>query len=245
MKVISILILLCFSSMNTFAGNETNQSFSKAKKLLETEVYQNNRVTLYCGATFDSKKNITPPNGFYTDKHVKRSKRVEWEHVVPAENFGRTFVEWREGDKQCVSSKGKSYKGRKCANKANAEYRYMQADMHNLFPAIGAVNAMRSNYNFTMLPHVKESDFGSCAMKIDSRKAEPPVEARGRIARTYLYMDDTYSRYKMSKSQKQLMNAWDKTYPVAAWECERAEKIANIQKNVNEVVESRCNKLYP
>lgn len=240
MKVIGALILLSLFPLSTFATNEVNQSFSKAKKLLETKVYQNNRTTLYCGASFDSKKNIKPPRGFHTDKHVKRSKRVEWEHVVPAENFGRTFIEWREGDKQCVTSKGKAYKGRKCANKANAEYRYMQADMHNLFPAIGAVNAMRSNYNFQMLPHV-QSEFGSCPMKINNKKAEPPVEARGRIARTYLYMDDTYSRYSMSKSQKQLMSAWDKMYPVSEWECTRSKKIASIQRNRNEIVESRCN----
>ncbi len=175
MKFISILILLSLFPLSAFATNETNQSFSKAKKLLETKVYQNNRITLYCGAIFSSDKSITPPIGFHTDKHVKRSKRVEWEHVVP-ENFGRTFVEWREGDKQCVTSKGKAYKGRRCANKANAEYRYMQADMYNLFPAIGAVNAMRSNYNFQMLPHV-QSEFGSCPMKIENKKAEPPVDA--------------------------------------------------------------------
>jgi len=96
-------------------------------------------------------------------------------------------------------------------------YRYMQADMFNLYPAIGAVNALRVNYNFNMLPAVK-SDFGSCVMKIDNRKAEPPEAARGRIARTYLYMDGAYKRYSMSKSQRQLMNAWDKIYPVDAWE---------------------------
>jgi deoxyribonuclease-1 len=239
MKIISILILFSLFPLSTFAANETNQSFSKAKKLLETKVYQSNRITLYCGASFDSKKSITPPIGFHTDKHVKRSKRVEWEHVVPAENFGRTFVEWRTGDKQCVSSKGKTYKGRRCANKVNAEYKYMQADMHNLFPAIGAVNAMRSNYNFQMLPHV-QSGFGSCAMKIENRKAEPPIEARGRIARAYLYMDDTYSRYSMSNAQKQLMSAWDKMYPVSTWECKREENIANIQKNHNMFVERSC-----
>ncbi|WP_409439113.1 endonuclease [Psychromonas sp. GE-S-Ul-11] len=104
--------------------------------------------------------------------------RVEWEHVVPAENFGRTFIEWREGDKQCVTSKGKAYKGRKCANRVNDEYKYMKADMHNLFPAIWAVNAMRSNYNFQLLPQV-ESGFGSCLMKVNNKKAEPPVESRG------------------------------------------------------------------
>ena len=45
----------------------------------------------------------------------------------------------------------------------------------------------------------------------------------------------------MSKSQKQLMNAWDKMYPVSEWECTRSRKIANIQKNKNKIVESRCN----
>lgn len=62
--------------------------------------------------------------------------------------------------------------------------------MFNLYPAIGAVNALRSNYNFTMLPSTPGS-FGSCQMKINNKKAEPPVAARGRIDRTYLYMDST------------------------------------------------------
>ncbi|PKG37726.1 endonuclease I, partial [Psychromonas sp. Urea-02u-13] len=105
--ITTVALLLTTSVL---AENTTITSFSKAKKNLETKVYQNHRETLYCGAIFDSKKNITPPNGFTSVKHVKRSKRVEWEHVVPAENFGRTFIEWREGDKQCVTSKGKSYK---------------------------------------------------------------------------------------------------------------------------------------
>lgn len=52
-----------------------------------------------------------------------------------------------------------------------------------------------------MLPSEK-SDFGSCAMKTDNRKAEPPVDVRGRIARTYLYMEGAYKRYSMSKPQR-------------------------------------------
>lgn len=125
---------------------------------------------------------------------------------MPAENFGRTYSEWRDGHKQCVNSKEKAFKGRKCAEKANTDYRYMQADMFNIYPAIGAVNALRSNYNFTMLP-AAQSDFGSCKMKIDNRKAEPPEAAKGRISRTYLYMENTYKRYSMSKSQRKLMSA--------------------------------------
>jgi len=235
----TFIILLVTLSLPTLAANQEIQSFSKAKKILEKQVYHNHRKTLYCGASFDAKKKITPPHGFSTTKYVKRAKKVEWEHVVPAENFGRTFVEWRDGHKRCINSKGKAFKGRKCAEKVNTEYRYMQSDMFNLYPAIGAVNALRSNYNFTMLPAVR-SNFSSCAMKINNRKAEPPEMARGQISRTYLYMEGAYKRYSMSKSQRQLISAWDKMYPVDAWECARAKKISRLQKSGNDVVKSRC-----
>jgi deoxyribonuclease-1 len=239
MKILLHLLISTLITTPVFAANQEVQSFRKAKRILEKQVYNNHRITLYYNATFDAKKKVKPPRGFTTKKYIKRAKKVEWENVVPAENFGRTFIEWRDGNKQCVNNKGKPYKGRKCADKTNKEYRLMQADMFNLYPAIGAVNALRSNYNFTMLPNIK-SNFGSCAMKIDSRKAEPPIIARGKIARSYLYMEDTYKRYSMSKSQRQLMNAWDKTYPVDEWECTRALKITVLQASKNNVVKSRC-----
>ncbi|MFT7007662.1 MAG: deoxyribonuclease-1 [Colwellia sp.] len=239
MKIIITLLITISIATTALAGNKEIQSFSKAKKTLEKLVYNKHRTTLYCGAIFDVNKKVIPPQGFITTKYIKRAKKIEWEHVVPAENFGRTFSEWRDGHKQCINSKGKSFKGRRCAEKVNNEYRYMQSDMFNLYPAVGAVNALRSNYNFTLLPAIK-GNFGSCAMKIKSRKAEPPKAARGQIARTYLYMNDVYARYSMSKSQNQLMTAWDKTYPVDAWECARAKKITRLQKNDNNVVMSRC-----
>ena len=165
---------------------------------------------------------------------------MEWEHLVPAENFGQAFAEWREGDAQCVDNRGKAFKGRKCAEKVNKDYRYMQADMYNLYPAIGAVNALRQNYNFQMLPGEKP-DFGSCEMKIADRKAEPPIRSRGQIARTYKYMADAYApRYRMSRQQTQLMDAWDKMYPVDAWECTRARRIKRLQGNENPFVKERC-----
>ncbi|MEN8637997.1 endonuclease [Pseudoalteromonas distincta] len=239
MKLIITLLLTILGTSEVLAANQEIESFSKAKKILEKQVYNNHRNTLYCGAEFDSQKKVTAPKGFTTTKYLKRAKKVEWEHVVPAENFGRTFSEWRDGHSQCVSSKGKSFKGRRCAEKVNTEYRLMQADMFNLYPAIGAVNALRSNYNFTVLPSA-QSDFGSCAMKIDNRKAEPPESTRGEIARTYLYMESAYKRYNMSSSQRQLMNAWDNMYPVDDWECTRAKKISSLQKSENNVVKSRC-----
>ena len=223
-------------------GNTKYDSFAKVKKILEHQVYQDHRVTLYCLASYDRDKNITLPKGFTTPEHEKRARRVEWEHVVPAENFGRFFKEWREGAPGCTDSKGRSFKGRKCAEKENMTFRYMQADMYNLYPAIGAVNAIRSNYNYQMLPGEKAA-FGTCPMKIADRHAEPPAYARGEIARTTLYMADAYKDvYKLSSQQRKLMEAWSREDPVDKWECTRAKRIEKLQGNTNKFVAEACRK---
>ena len=234
-------LLLVLPAQGWAAGNMQNESFAKAKRLLEQKVYYDHRQTLYCGAAFDEHKQIRLPRGFTADKHRKRSSRVEWEHVVPAENFGRTFPEWREGHALCVDRKGKAFKGRACAEKVNADYRRMQADMYNLYPAIGSVNAVRSNKNFQMLGPDVPSAFGSCPMKISGNKVEPPERARGQIARSSLYMADSYSEhYRLSRQQQQLMQAWARQYPVDAWECRRASRIERLQGNENRFVKDPC-----
>ena len=70
---------------------------------------------------------------------------------------------------------------------------------------------------------------------------QPPESARGRIARTYMYMEQAYPKYKMSKQQLQLMTAWDKQFPVSKWECKRAVRIEKLQGKVNEVLDLKCN----
>lgn len=84
----------------------------------------------------------------------------------------------------------------------------MQADMFNLYPSAGPVNAMR-NYNYTAGIENVKSRFGSYEIKFANRKVGPPEISRKHIARTYLYFDDAYKRFNMSKSQKQLMTAWN------------------------------------
>lgn len=224
-------------------GNTTNDDFRDAKKMLERKVYFDHRVTLYCGYAFDKNKNVDLPGSFSTPQHHQRANRVEWEHVVPAENFGRAFLAWREGrdgTKRCIDKKGHYFKGRRCAEELSEEFRLMQADMYNLYPAVGAVNAVRSNYNYELLPGVPNT-FGSCEMKIDRRRAEPPERSRGQIARTMLYMEAAYSPvYKLSDRQRRQAQNWSAQYPVDQWECTRAERIARLQGNENEGVAQAC-----
>ena len=237
--VMALVLAMAPLSQAADRGNTANDSFNTAKRLLERQVYHDHRVTVYCGATFDSKKNIDLPKGFTTPSHAKRALKVEWEHAVPAENFGRAFVEWREGDAQCVNKNGKPFKGRKCAEKVNQRYRYMQADMYNLFPSIGAVNAIRGNFQYSELPGVAP-DFGSCEAKVDGRRFEPPARAKGQVARAGLYMAWAYREDRLSAQQKRLFEAWDRTYPVDSWECTRARRIENLQGNENPFVKRPC-----
>ena len=67
------LILAFAAGLAAAAGNTQIESFNQAKKTLEREVYQDHRITFYCQAPFDSRKNITLPAGFTTPKHEKRA----------------------------------------------------------------------------------------------------------------------------------------------------------------------------
>lgn len=238
-KAFLVLALVTLPLVALATGNTTNDSFNQAKRMLERQVYYDHRVTIYCGVKFDTQKHVALPTGFSTLAHEKRATKVEWEHAVPAENFGRAFAEWREGDPQCVNKNGKPFKGRRCAEKVNAEYRHMQADMYNLFPAIGAVNAVRSNRQYSVLPG-SEAAFGSCPAKVDGNRFEPPDRAKGLVARAALYMACSYPMYRLSRQQQQLFEAWDKMHSIDAWECTRAKRIEALQGNANTRVKGPC-----
>ena len=239
LKLIPSAILVVLPVLAFASGNTTNDSFNTAKRMLEHQVYFDHRMTIYCGAKFNAQKRVTLPAGFTAAAHEKRATRVEWEHAVLAENFGRAFPEWRDGHPECVNRNGKPFKGRRCAEKINMEYRPMQADMYNRFPAIGAVNAVRSNKQYSALPG-SASAFGSCPAKVDGKRFEPPDRAKGQVARAALYMADSYPKYRLSRQQQQLFEAWDKMFPVDAWECTRAKRIEALQGNANARVKEPC-----
>lgn len=233
-----ILLSLPFSGCEASSREEVPDNYAKAIKLLKNKVWKNYPQTIYCGASYDKNGDINLPAGFSTPAHQKRAKRIEWEHAVPAENFGRAFREWREGDPVCVH-KGKPYKGRKCAAKANEEFRRMEADMYNLFPAIGAVNAVRGNKQYAELPG-EEASFGICEAKVRDNNFEPTDRSKGQVARAALYMDWKYKSYRLSDRQKRLFNAWNKKFPAERDECERARLIQKLQKTENIFISKSC-----
>ena len=203
-------------------------NFNDAKKYLRTRVRElYDGRTIYCGCKADARNVDLESCGYRVQKNRKRASRVEWEHVVPAEAFGQSFVEWREGAAACGVKHGKAVKGRKCAEK-NPEFQRMEGDVYNLFPEIGELNGLRSNYSMAEIGG-KADRFGGCAVRLEGRKFEPADSAKGVVARTYLNFENRYPGHGIvSDKNRKLFEAWDQAHPVTDVECRRWRELEGL-----------------
>lgn len=244
-----------FSLVLAYADNDNSnhviKNFLQAKKIA-AQIHKENPKTIYCGCTYTDKEINLESCGYRIhNKKPDRAYRLEWEHVAAAESFGQSFVEWRDAENQpqCPKSSKNKINRRKCAE-TNPEFSRMEGDLYNLWPEIGELNGLRNNYTMSELGAEKEavSEFGNCRVKIevksengDSGKFEPQADAKGRVARTLMYMDKAYpNRGIIAGKNRKLYEAWDKLHPVDAWECHRAKLIEDIQKNSNDFVKIPC-----
>ena len=237
------LVLICLIAMPVYAGSQGNrqiQSFTEAKRILMREIYRGHQKTFYCGSRYTQGKYVIHDNGYVSKRKSKRARQLEWEHIVHLASFGSKFSEWRDGHPQCLDSRGRPFKGLNCAEKMNIKFRFVQCDLYNLVPAIGEIRALRSNYSYGMVPG-ENAEFGNCDIEIAYNEIEPPAEVRGDIARIHFYMDWAYPAYDLiSEKDYKLFKAWDQEDPVDEWECQRAKRIEEIQKNENPFVKKAC-----
>lgn len=237
--LIKWFFLLSIFSLAGSPGNNQIKNFNVAKKI-SLELNEEYPFTVYCRCRYEGKRVDLKSCGYEAQKDPRRAARLEWEHVVPAEAFGQSFSEWREGAPQCRHKKsGRRFKGRKCAE-TNAEFSRMEADLYNLWPIIGELNGLRSNYSMAEISGPSRT-FGGCKAKIQNRKFEPEDQDKGLVARVYLYMESAYPGHGIiSNKNRKLFEAWDKLHPPSEWECKRATVIARKQGNENPVLKSRC-----
>lgn len=231
MKKLIFALAVALATLVHLPGYAAPQSFEKAKIELRQKVYfdRNDTGDLYCGCDWQwmgrSGGRVDLQScGYKVRRDANRAQRIEWEHVVPAWVMGHQRQCWQSG-------------GRENCKSTDPVFRVMEADMHNLSPSIGEVNADRSNYRFGMLPSTPKQYGGTCPTKTDfkQRVTEPRDEVKGQIARVYFYMHDRYN-LSMSKQQQQLMMAWHRQYPVSDWERERDRRIARSMGHHNPFV---------
>ena len=207
-----------------FSAKGERYSFGKSKRLLATKIYPSHQKAFYsnCDYKIVEKKLVPIPETceFHYRKNKNRSQRIEWEHIVPAWHFGHQLHCWQNG-------------GRMTCRTKNSKFKQMEADMHNLVPAIGEINGDRSNFRYGMIEG-EERLYGKVDMEIafSDKRAEPRPEVRGDIARTYFYMRDRYG-LRISQSQEKMLIAWNNLDPVDSWEKKKNQMVKELQGDEN------------
>ncbi len=196
-------------------------------KTVASRIYASEKQEFYCGCAIRWQAGKGIPDlkgcGYQIRKNGPRANRIEWEHVMPAQQFGSPLACWKQG-------------GREQCGKTDRLFKQMEADLFNLKPAIGEVNGDRAHYRFGMLP-AQAPQYGSCEVKVDfkSRLVEPRAEIRGDIARIHFYMADKY-QLNLAKAQQQLFMAWHQQDPVDETERKLQQRIAQQMGHANDFV---------
>lgn len=231
--VLGVLFFATSSSAQHSIASSPPSSFDRAKIELRQNVYHDQNFnghlgSLYCGCDWEwvgrSGGRVDHAScGYQTRAQQTRADRIEWEHIVPAYWIGHQLQCWQDG-------------GRRNCTSNSPTFRMMEADMHNLSPSVGEINADRSNYRFAVLPDISHRH-GVCQFKVDfsSRRAEPRDEVKGFVARVYFYMYDRYD-LRMSAQQERLLLDWHHRHPPSPWEIERDRRIASIMGHSNPFV---------
>jgi deoxyribonuclease-1 len=217
---------------------DISTSFSKAKSNLYKKVYQNSGLTFYTNCEWSKKKVDLASCGLenaFPKKHMNRASRTEAEHIIPASWMLKT----NKVERSCVAE-SKSHKDspRKYCQKHDKEFRNAHNDLVNLRPAVGQINAYRSNKPFAeQLSGSKPSTYrgNGKQFKVSSRVAVPDISIRGDIARVAFYMRDTYG-VTYSKRQEAIFNEWNKQDAVSAEEILLNKQIKKVQGTGNHYV---------
>lgn len=207
-------------------------SYAAVKRALYEQVFADDRRTLYCACPFDASRRLdTDSCGYVSPAGSERSRRVEVEHVIPASWIGAGRTCWTK--KICRDAKGRAFKGRKCCLTTDPAFRAAFQDLHNLWPTVGEVNELRSNYRFGLIDG-EDRRFGRCDVEVDTktRRFEPRPEIRGDVARIGLYMEETHG-VRLSDAQRRLFRAWHREDPPDVAEIRRQRVIEELQGRRN------------
>jgi deoxyribonuclease-1 len=200
-------------------------SFPEAKRVV-CQLFSKHPKTLYCGCRYNAAHEINLSScHMSTANEKKRAHIVEIEHIVAADTLGHQLSCWKTA---ICEHHGKHYKGRKCCEKSNYQFREMESELYNLWPAVGLVNIARSNFSYGVV--ASDDKFYGCDFKINkaSKEVEPANKVKGIVARATLFISDKYD-IPLAENKRQLYLSWNKAFPPSKWEKEWALKVASIE----------------
>lgn len=209
-------------------------TFSTAKEI-STRLYNTHHLESFYTETqlAPAKSNLTlklrmVKSPYQGKKYVSRGQKIEWEHIVPASWFrtASPYIAeaWNNGNPKCVTSSGNTYKGRKCAEKVSFLFNKMEADMYNLVPVIGALNALRSDKPFGIIDGEMREFGETLDVEINRNMIEVMPSKRGDVARIMLYMNKKYRiTFPDHSNTIEMLKQWDAQDPEDAWEKQKKQ----------------------
>ncbi len=151
----------------------------------------------------------------------RKGRRINVEHVFP--------MGWVARALGCGS--------RSRCRATSPRFNRIEADMHNLYPALARINKARGSRAFGRVPGERRA-FGTCDFEIDAQKGwvEPRPAVRGNIARAMLYMQSRYG-LKLFPRQARLLRQWHREDPPDPEERRRNRIIERLQGERNPFID--------
>ena len=223
-----LLILTHISILCAQQKNHTN--FIKQHM---NKIHENHRYTFFCQQPFSPQNEVAVQQ--CTHCPVTRTA-IEWMPLVPHWQLAQHLICYQE--KICINAKGQRFKGLRCCKMRDLQFQNMQNDLHNLVPELRFLKQQRAHYPFGLIDGIANQT-SVCHFFINKslKVIEPSPMVRGMIARTYLYMRDTY-HVPLTPDELSLYRSWHRQYPVSSWEKERNDKIKMLQGKNNPYVSS-------
>ncbi len=206
------------------------RDFRQAKRMMRV-IYAGLEISFYCGCRYEpgpgGAKVQAESCGYRPARDDRRARRIEWEHVVPAAWTGRYRECWQR-PAACKRANGSDRPRRACCRRIDPEFRALEGDPHNLVPAVGELNARRSDSGFGIVSGESRA-FGACDFEIARTakgrgRVEPRAEIRGDIARIHFYMIDRYG-IPIESDYLKMLQAWAREDPVSPFERLRNDRI--------------------
>lgn len=132
-----------------------------------------------------------------------------------------------------------------CPNRDECEaldYKRAEADLHNLWPALGNINSSRGNLNFAEIPgegERKKKDLGCDDYERTSGSeavVEPQDSVKGEIARSLFYMHTEYGL--PLRGMKKMLKKWNRQDQPDEMEHWRNDLIEELQGTRNPFIDN-------
>ena len=120
----------------------------------------------------------------------------------------------------------------------NAQFNRMEADLHNMYPALKYIVDAREDYRYGII-NGEYREFFECDFEQDVRDkvVEPRPIARGNIARAMLYMNTEY-KLPLDAAALQMYKDWNLADPPSKDEMRRNDLIERLQGTRNPYIDN-------